>query len=138
MKTQNGRRGYCTKYIQLIQSVWAESRACTVYCTPHILEYCVLGRLSAHSDWDRWDRWSFFAILKWFSPKRKLTNLLRLYAEDPQQEEWLQHRTGSYCTHSGACWCCHRRQNVELWVMPRWPPSWSVHAYIAYAKRNRL
>jgi len=32
------------RYIQLIQSVWAESRAC-------MLEYNILARLSAHSDW---------------------------------------------------------------------------------------
>ena len=31
MRTQNGRRGYCAKFIQLIQSVWAESRASTLY-----------------------------------------------------------------------------------------------------------
>jgi len=29
MSQQNGRRGNCAKYIQLVQSVWAESRACT-------------------------------------------------------------------------------------------------------------
>jgi len=31
MRTQNGRRGYRTKYIQLVQSVWPESRARTLY-----------------------------------------------------------------------------------------------------------
>jgi len=31
MSPQNGRRGYCAKYIQLIQSVWAERCACTLY-----------------------------------------------------------------------------------------------------------
>ena len=32
MRTQKGRRGFCAKCIQLIQSVWAESRACTLCC----------------------------------------------------------------------------------------------------------
>ena len=31
MRTQNGRRANCAKYIQLIQLVWTESRASTQY-----------------------------------------------------------------------------------------------------------
>ena len=46
MRTQNGRRGFCAKYIQLIQSVWAESRASTQYSS-------IVNRpqLSAYTNW---------------------------------------------------------------------------------------
>ena len=44
MCTQNGRRGCCAKFIHLLQSVWAESHACTL-----LLEYGVLARLSVHT-----------------------------------------------------------------------------------------
>jgi len=51
MRTQNGRRGYCTKFIQLIQSAWAESHASTTIF--HDMNIAVLAQLSAHSDWIR-------------------------------------------------------------------------------------
>ena len=46
MRTQNGRRGYCAKYIGTADPVGIGRKSC-LYT---ILEYSVLARLSAHTD----------------------------------------------------------------------------------------
>ena len=66
MNPQNGRREYCAKYIQRIQSAWAESHACTLYwnivywrdfltiptgsaeCVLYLAQYPCLPLLQAH------------------------------------------------------------------------------------------
>ena len=54
--TQNGRRGYCAKFIQLIQSVWTEKKVAPVHNIP--------ARLSAHTY--RLDQLFVFGAISFF------------------------------------------------------------------------